>query len=142
MPRKRTEPPREQRSPDPSAPETDGQSQGSADRHLDLALATMGRGVSTIDAAITAAAKVVEDGIKAGPHGYDKDAASHLAWLTKQAAQIAAVIRQCAAHDQKQLAKITLAHVLEWYKRLSEDERADLQRRIAAIDDGRSILAL
>jgi hypothetical protein len=109
-------------------------------RLLDRALGAVSLGIDTIEAAITSAASVVQESIDGGD--YDKDAASHLAWLTGGAARIAGEIRKAEAHDQSQLKKLTTATVLEWYRQLSDDERADLQRRIDSLQRGDSVLAL
>lgn len=109
-------------------------------RLLDRCLSATGRGIAALESAIGAASDAVEESIKGKE--YDDKAASHLAWITKGAAQIAGEIRKAEAHDQSQLRKLTPVIVLDWYRQLGEDERADLRRRQEAIDEGRSILAL
>lgn len=109
-------------------------------RLLSRALATVAKGIGALEESIEAASRAVRESI--GEGSYDDKAASHLAWITKGAAQIAGEVRKAEAHDQGQLKKLTPAIVVEWYRQLTEDERADLHRRLTSIDDGRSVLAL
>lgn len=141
MPRKTSKPKAKQHEPTPVAPSQASSSPPSTEsRLLDRCLEAVGEGIGAIESSIAAASKAVRDSIET--ESYDDKAASHLAWITKGAAQIAGEIRKAEAHDQAQLRKLTPAIVLEWYRSLSEDERADVRRRQEAIDEGRSILAL
>jgi hypothetical protein len=122
--------------PRPDPPDADS-------RLLDRALSTLERGIVAVDGAIKAASDALKASLALGEYGKEaREASSHVAWLTNQFAQTTREVRQIEAHDQSQLKKLTLSTVLEWYRQLSDDERADLQRRIDSIRKGTSILSL
>lgn len=73
--------------------------------------------------------------------GYDDKMASHLAWLTKNIAQIMGELRKLDAHERKSDDDLTPAIVLAYLRGLDPSPRAHLLREAARIDEARSGLA-
>jgi hypothetical protein len=100
-------------------------------------------GIGGIERAIAAATKALDELIPAPGAAAKKyeakaaKAASHVAWLTIQAAKVMDALRKGEAHDQDQLGKLRMTLVVEWYRQLSDDERADFSRRLDRIDRSR-----
>lgn len=72
---------------------------------------------------------------------YNDKMASHLAWLTKNIAQIMGELRKLDAHERKSDDELTPAIVLSYLRALDVSERAHLLREAARIDEVRSGLA-
>jgi hypothetical protein len=68
---------------------------------LDRTRATMGKACVALDACVDRVTAVLGDG------EYDKDLASHLAWLTKQLAGVTDALRKLEAHDKAIVAKMS-----------------------------------
>ena len=69
---------------------------------------------------------------------YDKDLASHLAWLTKNLAQIGGEVRKMESHEAKQ--DLTDATLVDHFRKLTPDRRAQWVRDIMAMDRKGSVL--
>lgn len=114
-------------------------------RMLSRAEGVVGQGLDTLERLMGPAAQAALAASREASGEYAEKsakAASHVAWLTKQAAQIAGELRKVEAHNNTQLKKLTLATVLEWYRQLDDDSKGDFERRIEAIRSGASILTL
>lgn len=112
-------------------------------RLLERARATLERGLDSLDGAIKAADQALRDEIARGKYDKDtRDAASHVAWMTNQAATVTREVRQIEAHDQEQMKNLSAGAVLEWYRHLDDDEKADFKRRLDSLSRGDSVLAL
>ncbi len=70
---------------------------------------------------------------------YDKDMVSHLAWLTKNLAQIGGEIRKMEAADAK-AAELDPSKILEWVRRRSPSELAQLMAELESIMTRKSVL--
>ena len=71
---------------------------------------------------------------------YDKDLASHLAWLTKNVAQIGGEVRKMESHEAK-LSDIQPAILIEHFRKMTAGERSAWVRDIQAMDRKGSVLS-
>lgn len=72
---------------------------------------------------------------------YDKDLASHLAWLTKNNAAVMGEVRKLEADERAAATKLNHGAVMSYLRALPPDKRAQVKRELADMDSGRSVLA-
>jgi len=93
-----------------------------AEELLDQLRASLLEGARALHGRILAIAKKLQ-GAK-----YNQKDASHLAWLTKQAAQVMGEVRKLDEAERKRLQQLTPALVLAWLRQLDASERARILR--------------
>ena len=69
-----------------------------------------------------------------------REDSSHLAWLTKQVAQIMGDVRKRQEQEQRRLSKLSPAIVLAYLRQLEPEQRSRLLREAQNIDAGGSVL--
>jgi len=73
--------------------------------------------------------------------GYDKDIASHLAWLVKNNAAVMGEVRKLEADERAAATKLNHGAVMGYLRNLPPEKRAQVMRELADMDSGRSVLA-
>ena len=66
---------------------------------------------------------------------YDQGAASHLAWLTKQVAQVTAELSKLDDRDRRASGKLTAEQVIRFLEGLPEDDRIAIIDEVEAFAD-------
>lgn len=104
-----------------------------SDRLSDRTRAIVDKGITALGARIeTLIAKI------AGSEKYDRDDASHLAWLTKLTASVLTEVRKHDEAERQAGAKLQPAHVFAYLIALDADKRRHLAR--ALTEDTDSVL--
>lgn len=96
---------------------------------------TCGKASDALDRCIERVSRMLDD--ERGD--YDKDMASHLAWMTKNLAQIGGEVRKMEHHEAK-LTDISPTVLLEYFRKQTPDVRAQWVRDISAMSEKRSVL--
>lgn len=95
-----------------------------------------GKALTALDECIE---RVAKDLGTAQGSGYDKDLASHLAWLTKNVAQIGGEVRKMESHEQKS-GEITPRQLSDHFRKATPEEREQWIRELTALDAQGSVL--
>lgn len=105
------------------------------DRLSDRTRATVGKGVAALDGRLDALIAKI-----AASDEYDRDDASHLAWVTRAAAAILTEIRKHDEADRQAGSKLDPAIVLAHLRSLPPEKRAHVCRELQAMDSSESVL--
>lgn len=97
---------------------------------------TLEKGLASLDACVDAVADMLGD---AGAE-YDKDLASHQAWITKHVAQIMGELRKLEAEERAASSKLTPGAVRAYLQALTKEEWSALAREVESHFRGGSVL--
>lgn len=101
------------------------------------AQATLERGLASLDSCVQAVAEMLD----AERGDYDKDLASHQAWITKHVAQIMGELRKLEAEERAASSKLTPGAVRAYLQALTKQEWSALARDVESHFSGGSVLA-
>ena len=114
-----------------SAPEAPIPAANEPDQLLARARGSISTAIGTLDDCINDLSAKLHDA-----KTYDRDDASHLAWLTKHVAQIIGEIRKLEDHERKQATKLSPVVVLEHLRSLEPEQRRQLITELEEMDAG------
>lgn len=103
---------------------------------LDQCRKAVATSLVAIEACLTQARDVIADGVR-----YDKDMTSHMAWLTKQMAQIAGEISKIDSRADRQARNLSPQLVMSYLRQLEPDQRKKVIRELQAVDGEGSVLS-
>lgn len=99
----------------------------------------MGKACIALDSCVDRVTAMLADG------EYDKDLASHLAWLTKQLAGVTDALRKLEAHDAKTVGTMSPEKrdelVMAYLQGLNPQRRAAVIQKLQAMQAQGSVLA-
>lgn len=92
------------------------------------ACSTLEKGLGSLDSCVEAVSEMLTGA------DYDKDMASHLAWMVKNVAQIMGEVRKLENDDRSVAKNLSMPLVIAFLKQLDPDDRARVGREMAAMD--------
>lgn len=95
------------------------------------AIGTVRKGLEALDERIVELIELIGD-----EDEYDDKLASHLAWLTKNAASILGEIRKAEEHERQVAGRISPSLVMAHLRALPQERRQHVVRQLQAMDEG------